>query len=91
MSPTNFDDLFKNHTTGTDARTVIAKHIVPDINSDGTLGADDLVRLKKIVLGIDLVETDVDNDIYETIMDLNDDGKYNIMDLIRLKRIMLDL
>ncbi len=71
--------------------TVIAKHIVPDINSDGTLGADDLVRLKKIVLGIDLVETDVDNDIYETIMDLNDDGKYNIMDLIRLKRIMLEL
>lgn len=71
--------------------TVIAKHTVPDINSDGTLSAADLVRLKKIVLGIDLVETDVDKDIYETIIDLNDDGKYNIMDLIKLKRIMLDL
>ena len=71
--------------------TIIQKHTVPDINSDGILSAADLVRLKKIVLGIDLVKTDVDNDIYETIMDLNDDGKYNIMDLIRLKRIMLDL
>ena len=71
--------------------TIIPKHTVPDINSDGILSAADLVRLKKIVLGIDLVKTDVDNDIYETIMDLNDDGKYNIMDLIRLKRIMLAL
>ena len=71
--------------------TIIPKHTTPDINSDGVLGADDLVRLKKIVLGIDLVETDVDNDIYETIMDLNDDSKYNIMDLIKLKRIILAL
>ncbi len=71
--------------------TVLTKHTTPDINSDGVLDAEDLATLKKIVLGIDLVETNVDKDIYETIMDLNDDGKINVMDLIRLKRKMLEL
>ena len=69
--------------------TVINLFAIPDIDNNGSLSADDLVLLKKVILGISKVETNAEINVYSSITDLNDDGKNNVMDLIRLKKIML--
>ena len=60
----------------------VADNLPGDLNGDGVVDALDLVRLKKYLLGEDVVLC--------TSGDLNADGAINALDLIRLKKYLLD-
>lgn len=56
-----------------------------DCNDDGTVNADDLVLLKKILLGSDNATLRG-----ETLSDTDGDGQIGLTDLLRLKRYLAD-
>ncbi len=86
--PTYSQEGSKTHTCltcGYVETVAIEKIAIPDIDGDGDFDAMDLVKLRRIMLKIDVL----DENVYSTVIDLNDDGRLNILDLIRIKKLAL--
>lgn len=68
----------------TPLRAAVAKAMgtsLGDVNRDGRIDADDIILVRKNLLGINISE------YREIFMDANDDGEVDICDLVRLKKI----
>ncbi|MBE6727857.1 MAG: hypothetical protein E7562_04325 [Ruminococcaceae bacterium] len=69
-SPVFYNTVFDN----------ITYFLIGDLSGDGDLSADDIVGIRKNILGISVAN--------ENIADLNLDGKSNVKDLVKLKKII---
>lgn len=68
----------------TPLRAAVAKAMgtsLGDVNRDGRIDADDIILVRKNLLGINISE------YREIFMDANDDGEVDICDLVRLKKV----
>lgn len=75
------DETTTNTTTGTDTKTLLG-----DVNCDGSVKSNDLLLLKKYLLGLD----DLSKQGFKN-SDINGDGSVKSNDLLTLKKYLLGL
>jgi uncharacterized protein YgiM (DUF1202 family) len=57
-----------------------------DLNGDGKITIADLLKMQKVILGLEQV-----SDVYSLAADVNQDGKTSIADLLKIQKNLLDL